>query len=523
MSYTATLSLALGAANSGLTLRGQLVDTAGTNSGGVISTGFVEIGDGSYLLTASIPDGFRGGLKVWDNASGTVLGTAALNPETLENQDVKTSTRLADADYTAPLSASDLWSHATRTLTDKTGFSLTAGEHTAITQDVTGGLTAFGYTAARALKLDYLDGAISSLPTAAQIVTALDSGSTDLDAILGYVDTIETTLTALQGAGWTNESLKAIYDRVGTRSSHTAADVWAAGTRSLTDKTGFALTAGEHTTIQADVTTGLTAQGYTSTRAGYLDTLNGLIAGVWSYATRTLTAFGFSLSVSSEDQEAIAEAVDTQLSSTHGAGAWTQDQVVGAYTVTVQVESETTGGPLAGVRVTLKDATDTTLLDQKYTDPSGVCQFTVDAATYKVHVGNVAGYESLAAQTLVVTGSQTATYALNPLAISTPADPALCVVYGHIYLNGDPVSGADVTAKLTSKGAIADEILLSVQTLTATTDADGYFELELVRSDQFDSGEGEYRVQIPTTGINQVVTIPNQASVNLADLLKPQL
>jgi len=36
--------------------------------------------------------------------------------------------------------------------------------------------------------------------------------------------------------------------------------------------------------------TGLTAQGYTSTRAGYLDTLNGLVSAIWSAVTRTLTA-----------------------------------------------------------------------------------------------------------------------------------------------------------------------------------------------------------------------------------------
>lgn len=38
--------------------------------------------------------------------------------------------------------------------------------------------------------------------------------------------------------------------------------------------------------------TGLTAQGYTSTRAGYLDTLNGLVAAVWAHGTRSLTTFG---------------------------------------------------------------------------------------------------------------------------------------------------------------------------------------------------------------------------------------
>lgn len=55
------------------------------------------------------------------------------------------------------------------------------------------------------------------------------------------------------------------------------------------------------TTIQADAAAALTAAGYTSIRAGYLDTLNGLVAAVatavWGAATRTLSAFGFTPNV----------------------------------------------------------------------------------------------------------------------------------------------------------------------------------------------------------------------------------
>jgi hypothetical protein len=50
--------------------------------------------------------------------------------------------------------------------------------------------------------------------------------------------------------------------------------------------------------IAADVQTGLTAQGFTAARAGYLDVLNGVVADIWSAATRTLTAFGFTPVVS---------------------------------------------------------------------------------------------------------------------------------------------------------------------------------------------------------------------------------
>jgi hypothetical protein len=44
------------------------------------------------------------------------------------------------------------------------------------------------------------------------------------------------------------------------------------------DKTGYALTSGEHTTIQSDVQTGLTGQGYTTTRAAKLDDLDATVS-----------------------------------------------------------------------------------------------------------------------------------------------------------------------------------------------------------------------------------------------------
>lgn len=59
----------------------------------------------------------------------------------------------------------------------------------------------------------------------------------------------------------------------------------------------MALTSATHTAVAADVQTGLAAQGYSTTRAGYLDVLNGLIAAVWSYGTRTLTAISDSPTV----------------------------------------------------------------------------------------------------------------------------------------------------------------------------------------------------------------------------------
>lgn len=54
------------------------------------------------------------------------------------------------------------------------------------------------------------------------------------------------------------------------------------------DKTGYALTSGEHTTIQGDVETGLTGQGYTTARAALLDRLDATVSS--RMATFTYTA-----------------------------------------------------------------------------------------------------------------------------------------------------------------------------------------------------------------------------------------
>lgn len=105
MSYTQNFSLSLGLGKAGLAdLRAQLVDSSGANSGSAITTGFSEIGTGFYLWTYdSFADGFRGGVKFYSNAaSSTILAFSAINPEEAENTDVKTSSRLASTDYTAP-------------------------------------------------------------------------------------------------------------------------------------------------------------------------------------------------------------------------------------------------------------------------------------------------------------------------------------------------------------------------------------------------------------------------------------
>ncbi len=152
----------------------------------------------------------------------------------LDNLDAAVTTRSSH-------SAADVWSVASRTLT---AFSFTVD----INMGQSLPATPIAGTTGQALKDadTYLDATISSRG----------------DATAANQTTITDHLTDIKGATWSasTDSLEAIRDRGDAAwttatgfSTHSAADVWTNATRTLTDKTGFALTTAEHNSI-ADAT-----------------------------------------------------------------------------------------------------------------------------------------------------------------------------------------------------------------------------------------------------------------------------
>lgn len=75
-------------------LRAQVFDSAGTNSGAAISTGFIERGtNGMYIWFGDPGDNFTGGVEFYSLADASnILAIRDISPKEVENNDVKAST-----------------------------------------------------------------------------------------------------------------------------------------------------------------------------------------------------------------------------------------------------------------------------------------------------------------------------------------------------------------------------------------------------------------------------------------------
>lgn len=91
-----------------------------------------------------------------------------------------------------------------------------------------------------------------------------------------------------------------------------------------------------------------------------------------------------------------------------------------------------------------------------------------------------------------------------------------CVVLGNIAdITGDVPQGAiEITFSLVKAPQASGMTLLSGKILRTSTDFSGNFSIPLARG-------AKVMIQIPASGLKHVVTIPNQESISLVDLLPP--
>lgn len=199
MAYTLDIAVILGSPKTGLSdLRAQLVDTAGSNVGSAVSTGFVEIGtSGSYLWHyASFPDGHRGGVKFYSAAaSSTILAFTAINPEEAENTDAKTSTRASQTSLDTLDDYVDTEVAAIKTKTDQ----LTFGTANRVDAQVYGmEADTLTSTSLAASAVTEIQSGLSTL-TEAGVRTAVGLAAASLDTQLTTIDDLlDTEIAAIK-------------------------------------------------------------------------------------------------------------------------------------------------------------------------------------------------------------------------------------------------------------------------------------------------------------------------------------
>lgn len=109
MAYNVVIAADFGAANTGKTVYGKLFGTDGVQVGSTVTTGFVEAVAGLYVYEFAAPDGQEGVFVAYDSANTALRRVAVIAPRETENADVKSSTlsTLTTSDIDARLAAYD--------------------------------------------------------------------------------------------------------------------------------------------------------------------------------------------------------------------------------------------------------------------------------------------------------------------------------------------------------------------------------------------------------------------------------
>lgn len=120
---------------------------------------------------------------------------------------------------------------------------------------------------------------------------------------------------------------------------------------------------------------------------------------------------------------------------------------------------------------------------------------------------------------LTVAGDTTKTVSSGVRVAAPPAYPNLCRVEGFIYTPGaQPEVGAAVKATLIGGPYFSASAGVVTTEQDATTNANGYFYIDLTRSDDLElspggDGRKQYKLVIAVLKLDKMITVPNVASI----------
>lgn len=182
-----------------------------------------------------------------------------------------------------------------------------------------------------------------------------------------------------------------------------------------------------------------------------------------------------------------AEAIDTQLSGTHGSGAWGGSAGSGAYTVTVTVQ--TSGGTVyEGVRVSVNNTSETASPLVAYTNSSGQAVFYLDAGSWRA-IAAANSAQSGGATNVTVDGAESVTVTVTAVTVpaATSADNYVLYGYGR-KAEADAAfgaSGLSVEIVRIEQAAQYDATANATRHIMGTsyaTDATGLWSLEIAKA-----------------------------------------
>ena len=185
---------------------------------------------------------------------------------------------------------------------------------------------------------------------------------------------------------------------------------------------------------------------------------------------------------------------------------------LGANAVTITLkDTDTNGVIIPDVFVTLRNNTDDTVLDRKITNENGQVIFSLNNGSYKLYIRKLGNYTFTIPEALTVLGDTVKEYYGDPFSPSAPSAPNTCIIYGWVIdANGQAKIGITVKAMIAIPPQLsAEQYAILTEEVLATTGIDGYFEIILLR-------EEEYYLVIPEVSYAQKIEVPAQASVNYA-------
>ena len=192
------------------------------------------------------------------------------------------------------------------------------------------------------------------------------------------------------------------------------------------------------------------------------------------------------------------------------------DQITGTgnRVITIHVEDVDTN-PLQDVLVRIGEASQTT-------DVSGDAVFALDDGDYDVILRK--NFVSFTVpEALTVAGDGTHNFTGTLIMPSAPTQPDTCVVFGYVIDDGgNPVENAEILINETDDSTFANtqKVVLDKET---TSDANGFWELEVIRSSELDPAESPYEAIITygDTGFRFVtsITVPDADSVEFSTIV----